>query len=349
MNEGPTGSPPEETPVAPEPTPAGQPAAWEVPVHTPPAVAAEPAPYVPPPDYTAPPGYGAPVAAAPRRSSGPIIVAVAVLVVLVLAAIGYAVAGFTFATSRIDSSTKALNTVITNENAITAQFNSTKDVSALDTKATGTELQSDKTAVAKVVTQSQAAQATITTDQASLVSAQDSLSENSWLTTLSRSRLDNMSGKIGHWRNALVSAKTITTDLVQLGTFLQSYDDALIDRDKVTTTINASDFTGLASALVSLKGDVAKAISLADAPGLPPDMKAFLTDLQTEGADTTKLLNDAINGADNNTLTAEANQVDADGVKVDAHDIAKINLAVLAFYTPLVDAYNAEVAKANAM
>ncbi len=349
MNEGPTGSPPEETPAAPEPTPAGQPAAWEVPVHTPPAVAAEPAPYVPPPDYTAPPGYGAPIAAAPRRSSGPIIVAVAVLVVLVLAAIGYAVAGFTFATSRIDSSTKALNTVITNENAITAQFNSTKDVSALDTKATGTELQSDKTAVAKVVTQSQAAQATITTDQASLVSAQDSLSENSWLTTLSRSRLDNMSGKIGHWRNALVSAKTITTDLVQLGTFLQSYDDALIDRDKVTTTINASDFTGLASALVSLKGDVAKAISLADAPGLPPDMKAFLTDLQTEGADTTKLLNDAINGADNNTLTAEANQVDADGVKVDAHDIAKINLAVLAFYTPLVDAYNAEVAKANAM
>jgi hypothetical protein len=269
--------------------------------------------------------------------------------VLVLAAIGYAVAGFTFATSRIDSSTKALNTVITNENAITAQFNSTKDVSALDTKATGTELQSDKTAVAKVVTQSQAAQATITTDQASLVSAQDSLSENSWLTAFSRSRLDNMSGKIGHWRNALVSAKAITGDLVQLGTFLQSYDDSLIDSDKVTSAINASDFTGLASALVSLKGDVAKAISLADAPGLPPDMKAFLTDLQTMGADTTKLLNDAINGADNTTLTAEANQVDADGVKVDAHDIAKINIAILAFYTPLVDAYNAEVAKANAM
>jgi hypothetical protein len=261
------------------------------------------------------------------------------------------VAGFTFATSRIDSSTKALNTVITNENAITAQFNSTKDVSALDTKATGTELQSDKTAVAKVVTQSQAAQATITTDQASLVSAQGSLNDNSWLTTFSRSRLDNMSGKIGHWRNALVSAKTITGDLVQLGTFLQAYDDSLIDRDKVTTAITATtiDFTGLASALVSLKGDVAKAISLADAPGLPPDMKAFLIDLQTEGADTTKLLNDAINGADNNTLTAEGNQVDADGVKVDAHDIVKINIAVLAFYTPLVDAYNAEVAKANAM
>jgi hypothetical protein len=347
VNEGPTGTPPEETPSAPEPTPAGQPAAWEAPAHTPPA--AEPASYVPPPDYTAPPGYGAPVAAPPRRSSGPIIVAVAVLVVLVLAAIGYAVAGFTFATSRIDSSTKALNTVITNENAITSQFNSAKDVAALDTKATAAELQSNKTAVALVVTQNQTAQATITTDQASLVSAQNSLGDNSWLTTFSRSRLDNMSGKIGHWRNALVSANTITGDLTQLGTFLQSYDDSLIDRDKVDTAIIASDFTGVAAGLGSLKTDVAKAISLSGAPGLPPDMKAFLTDLQTEGADTTKLLNDALNGASDSTLTAEANQVDADGVKVDAHDIVKINIAILAFYTPLVDAYNAEVAKANAM
>jgi hypothetical protein len=347
--EGPTGTPPEETPSVPEPTPAGQPAAWEVSAHTPPATPAEPAPYVPPPDYTAPPGYGAPVAAPPRRSSGPIIVAVAVVAVLVLAAIGYAVAGFTFATSRIDSSTKALNTVVTNENAITAQFNSTKDVAALDTKATGTELKTNKTAVAQVVTQSQTAQATITSDQAALVSAQDSLSENSWLTTFSRSRLDNMSGKIGHWRNALVSAKTITSDLVQLGTFLQSYDDSLIDLDNVVTKGNSNDFTGMASALGSLKTDVTKAISLADAPGLPPDMKAFLVDLQALATDTSKLLNDASSGASDSTIQADINSVDADGAKADAHDIVKINIAILAFYTPLIDAYNAEVAKANAM
>ncbi len=302
MNEGPTGTSPEETPAAPEPAPAAQPAAWEVPVHTSPAPAAEPAPYVPAPDYTVPPGYGAPVAAPPRRSSGPVIVAVAVVVVLVLAAVGYAVAGFTFATSRIDSSTKALNTVVTNENA-----------------------------------------------QASLVSAQASLSDNSWLTTFSRSRLDNMSGKIGHWRNALVSAKAITADLVQLGTFLQSYDDSLIDLDNVVTKGNSNDFTGMASALGSLKTDVAKAISLADAPGLPPDMKGFLVDLQTLATDTSKLLNDASSGASDSTLQADINSVDADGAKADAHDIVKINIAILAFYTPLIDAYNAEVAKANAM
>src|SRR5258708_1047713 len=341
-DEGRAGPTAEETPSepAPEPTPVHQPAAWEVPAHTPPPAAAEPAPYVPPPDYTAPPGYGAPVAAPPRRSSGPIIVAVAVLIVLVLAGIGYAVAGFTFATSRIDSTTKALNTVITNENAITAQFNSTKDVAALDTKATGAELKSNKTAVAQVVTQSQTAQATITTDQASLVSAQASLSDNSWLTTFSRSRLDNMSGKIGHWRNALVSAKAITADLVQLGTFLQSYDDSLIDLDNVVTKGNSNDFTGMASALGSLKTDVAKAISLADAPGLPPDMKGFLVDLQTLATDTSKLLNDASSGASDSTLQADINSVDADGAKADAHDIVKINIAILAFYTPLIDAYN---------
>jgi hypothetical protein len=78
-------------------------------------------------------------------------------------------------------------------------------------------------------------------------------------------------------------------------------------------------------------------------------MKTFLVDLQTEATDTSKLLNDALNGASDSTLQADINQVDADGVKVDAHDIVKINIAILAFYTPLVDAYNAEVAKANAM
>jgi hypothetical protein len=48
-------------------------------------------------------------------------------------------------------------------------------------------------------------------------------------------------------------------------------------------------------------------------------------------------------------VQADVNQVDADGGKADAHDIVKINTAILAFYTPLIDAYNAEVAKANAM
>jgi hypothetical protein len=354
VNEGPTGPTPEETPPAPEPTPAPQPAAWEVPAHTPQPAAAEPAPYVPPPDYAAPPGYGAPgygapAAAAPRRNMGPIVVAVVVVVVLLVAIIGYVAAGFAVAAGQISSADKTLNTVITNENAITAQFNSSKANSALDTKATAADLQTNKTAVGQLVSQSQAAQPTITSDDASLASAQDSLKNNSWLTALSKSSLDQKSAKIAHWRNALASAKTITTDLVQLGTFLQSYDDALIDVDNLITKGNANDFTGMAAALGSLKTDAAKAISLADAPGLPADMKAFLTDVQAEGQDTTTLLNDAIAGADNTTLQADINKVDADGTKVDAHDIAAINTAITAFYGTLIDAYNSEVSKANAM
>jgi hypothetical protein len=348
VNEGPTGPAPEETPPAVQPTPEPQPAAWEVPAHTPPAAPAEPAPYAPPPDYAAPPGYGAPAAAAPR-SRGPVLVAVIVVVVLILAIIGYVGAGFAVAAGQISSADKTLNTVITNENAITAQFNSSKANSALDTKATAAELQTNKTALGQLVSQSQAAQPTITSDDASLASAQDNLKNNSWLTALSRSSLDQKSAKIAHWRNALGSAKTITTDLVQLGTFLESYDDALIDVDNLITKGNANDFTGMASALGSLKTDVAKAISLAGAPGVPPDMKAFLTDVQTEGTDTTKLLNDAIAGADNATLQADISAVDAAGTKVDAHDIIAINTAITAFYGTLIDAYNSEVSKANAM
>jgi hypothetical protein len=280
---------------------------------------------------------------------GPVIIAVVVVVVILVAIIGYVAAGFAVAAGQISAADKTLNTVITNENAITAQFNSTKAASALDAKATGAELASNKTAVATLVTQSQAAKPTITSDDAALVSAQNSLKDNSWLTALSRSSLDQKSAKITHWRNALASAKTITTDLAQLGTFLESYDDALIDLDNLITKGNASDFTGMAAALGSLKADVAKAISLADAPGVPPDMKAFLTDLQTEGADTTKLLNDAIGGADNATVQADINRISADDTKLAAHDLIAINSAITAFYGTLIDAYNSEVSKANAM
>jgi hypothetical protein len=304
---------------------------------------------LPPPDYAAPPGYGTPAAAAPRGSRGPLLVAVIVVVVLILAIIGYVGAGFAVAAGQINSADNTLNTVITNENAITAQFNASKANSALDTKATAAELQTNKTALGQLVSQSQAAQPTITADDASLASAQDNLKNNSWLTALRRSSLDQKSAKIAHWRNALGSAKTITTDLVQLGTFLQSYDDALIDLDNVLTKGNNSDFTGTAAALGSLKTDIAKAISLAGAPGLPPDMKAFLTDVQTVGADFTKLLNDAIAGADNATVQADINAIDADSTKVDAHDIIAINTAITAFYGTLIDAYNSEVSKANAM
>jgi hypothetical protein len=48
-------------------------------------------------------------------------------------------------------------------------------------------------------------------------------------------------------------------------------------------------------------------------------------------------------------LQADINAVDADGTKVDAHDIIAINTAITAFYGTLIDAYNSEVSKANAM
>lgn len=278
---------------------------------------------------------------------GGIIAAVVIVVVIVVAVIGYAVAGYAFASSRGSSADNTLNAVITNENAITAQFNSSDTLTLLDQKnATSAEFTQNKTSSATVVTQSQAAGPTITSDDDKLAAAEASLKENSWLTVFSHSTLDTKASKIEHWRNALASAKTVTADLVQLGTFIQAYDDSLIDIFNVDTTANASDFAGMASALGSLKTDVAKAISLSNAPGLPPDMKAFLTDVQALGAITTQLLNDAIAG---NDLTSDEATLNSDATKVDAHDIVAMNTAITAFYTPLIDAYNSEVSKANSM
>src|SRR5207245_3087353 len=132
-----------------------------------------------------------------------------------------------------------------------------------------------------LVSQSQAAQPTITADDASLAAAQSRLNESAWLTVLNRSNLNQVSVKIGHERIALARAKTITRDMVQLGTFFQAYDDAFLDLDTVSTKEQASDFSGATAAIAKLKTDTAKAIQLYATPALPTDMKQLLTEPQT--------------------------------------------------------------------
>jgi hypothetical protein len=353
VNEGPTGTPPEETPSAPEPTPeptpAQQPASWEVPAHTPPPAAAEPAPYVPPPDYAAPPGYAAPVAAAPPRNMRPIITTVAIVVVLLLVVIGYAAAGFAFATSRIDSARTAYNAVVAHQNSITDTVNSfNSKFTTSGTSTTSADLKADRTLLDQVVSKSQAAGTTITTDDASLATAQSSLTDNSWLTVFSRSSLDNYSAKIGHERKALADAKILAADYVQMGTFYQAFFDAVIDLDTVGTDTTNSDFAGAAAAVSTMKADLAKALSASNAPGLPPEVHAFVVDFQAFGTDIGALLA-AVNSGDVSNAQSLSAKVDADVSKLDAYDFTKIGNEIDAYYKPTIDDFNAEISKANAM
>lgn len=274
----------------------------------------------------------------------------AVVLVVVLAVVAYAGAGYAFAKSRIDSATNTYNTAVTHQNSLTDEFNSfdsSLQTSNL-TSSTTANLKSTQALYAELVTKSQAAQPTITADDASLASAQASLSDNSWLTVFSRSDLDHAAGKIGHERKALEAAKTITGDFVLLGGFYQALLQTIIDLDDVGTKAQNSDFTGTLTAIGTLKTSVGKAQQLASAPGIPADLKQFLTDMMTLTSDLTKVFNDAIAG-DSTALAADAKVAEADGTKLDSYDWAKIASEVKAFYQPLIDTFNSEVSAANNM
>jgi hypothetical protein len=301
----------------------------------PPAAVAEPEP--------------AAVTSAPR-SSRTVVIAVIVAAVLVVAALGYAGAGYAFSSSRLDGARNVYNDVVTHQNAITDEFNNINSkLTAVNlTSSSAIDYQQSHDRYVQLVSQSQAAQPTITADDASLAAAQTRLNENAWLTVLNRSNLNQVSAKIGHERNALASAKTITGDMVRLGTFFQSYDDAFLDLDTVSSKEQVSDFSGAAAAIAKLKTDTAKAIQLSDAPGLPPEMKQLMTDMQTLAVDNAKLLDDAMR-SDANAAQADVKAVEADVAKLEAYNYDKIINEVKSFYQPLIDAFNSEVAKANSM
>lgn len=280
----------------------------------------------------------------------PIIAGGVAVALLAVAVIGYAAAGITYASSRISGTRTTYNAVVAHQNAITDEFNVlTTSVTGVNlTSATAAQLKQTRAAYDTLVSQSQAAQPTIAADDASLASAQARLNENSWLTLFARSSLNNASTKMGHERKALAAAKTITGDLVQLGTFYQAFYDSLIDLDTLSTSASATDFSGAATAVTTLKADIAKSIQLSSAPGLPPEMKLFLTDFQTLAVDFGKLLDAAIAG-DTGGASAALKAVDADITKIESYDTDKMSTEIKAFYQPLIDTFNSEIARANSM
>jgi len=295
------------------------------------------------------PGAPAPSPGSPRRLIL-IIAAVVVVVVIVVSAIGYGVVGYAFASSRIAGARSAYNTVVSHQNAITEEFNTLDaKMTALNlSTATSSDLQQNRASYVQLVGQSQSAEPTLTHDDAFLATAQARLSQTSWLTLIRRSDLDQTSAKIGHERKALSDAKAIAGDLVLLGNFYQAFYDSLIDLDTLTTKATASDFTGAVAAIGTLKSDISKALDLSSAPGLPPEMKLFLTDFQTLAMDVGKLLN-AVIGGDTNGVQADVKAVDADNTKIESYDFNKMSAATKAFYQPMIDAFNAEASIANSM
>jgi hypothetical protein len=312
---------------------------------------AEPPTDMPSPEDVPPPDYMPPAdASGPRpRSSRRMVATIAIALVVVVA--GYAIAGFTFATSKLDGARTTYNAVVEHQNAITDTvnlFNTKFTTTSATAAATASDLKADRSLLDQVVSESLAAEIRSTTDDASLATVQASLTENSWLTVFNRSSLDNYSGKIGHERKALADSKALAADYVRLAMFYQSFFDALIVFDTVGTKISVSDFAGAIVDVATLKTDLAKALQASNAPGLPPEVRLFIVDFQTFATDESSLLT-AVNSSDVSAGQSLSPKVTADVTKLDSYDFTKIGNEIASFYKPLIDDYNSQVSKANSM
>jgi hypothetical protein len=317
----------------------------------PPAAPAAPAP---PPAYEPPPGppayEPAPVMAGPpppRRGRGPLLAIVLVVVLLIVVVGGYAVGGFVYAQGKLNSATDSYNGVVDHENKLTDQFNQlNNDFNKTDlSTATADSLNQEKSLYQQLATQSQSAQPTVTADDATLASASAGLSENQWLTALSRSSLDKESTKIGYARQALGVAKTILADSIQYANFYAAVDQVFIDFYNLGKT-DSSNISAIVAAVATLKADIAKAIPLDQAPGVSPQMASLMTVLQKLANDFSSLLTDAQSGNTTNVQT-DLNNIDADTTKLDGFDFTAISNSEQTYYKNLIDQFNSFVDKAN--
>lgn len=276
----------------------------------------------------------------------PIVVIAIVFLVVIVAVLGYGIVGYAYAQAKINDAQTRYNAVVNHQNSLTDTITSL-DTSLADVSgnASASSIQQEKGTVGQMITKSQDAQHQIAFDDASLASATDSLSQNSWLTVLRKPDIDKAHTRIDHLRNALAIARSLAADYVQVGNFEQTLLDVVSDIDDLAAKL-ATDPNGAATADAKLKADIDKAISSDKAPGLPASVDELLQDLKTLANDFGTLIADQIKGDSAGAQNANA-AVQADGAKVDAIDEAKINSDIKAFYASLVAQYNAEIDRAN--
>jgi phosphomevalonate kinase len=128
---------------------------------------------------------------------------------------------------------------------------------------------------------------------------------------------------------------------------VQAFLDAMVDLDTFSAQTANADLPGAKATLASLSSHVGKALQLASAPGLPSELHNLMVDLQTLLGDFGKLLDAAGGGNDQAVISAEAS-IQADADKIGTYNFDKISTEIDAYYKPLVDSFNSEMAKATA-
>ena len=275
------------------------------------------------------------------------IIAAVIIVIVLIGIIGYAVTGLAYAQTRVGNANKTLNAVISHQNSLNNTFTDLNSkFNSLSSGTTFDPLQA-RQLFDQFVANEKAAGVTDDQDQASLVSTKASLTAPSWLTLVSRPSLSTEAAKIDHARKAVSIAKSTTEGYVQDGQFFQSYFDTQIDLQMFSTQVASADLAGAKTTLTTMKGHVDTGLQLSSAPGLPADLHSVMVDLGTLVADFGKLL-DAAAANDDTAITNADNAVQADANKLGTYNVDKIMAEIGAYYKPMFDEIDSEMAKAAA-
>ncbi|MFI5283407.1 MAG: hypothetical protein ACHQ0J_09790 [Candidatus Dormibacterales bacterium] len=295
--------------------------------------------------YSQPPGSE--YAAAPQPQSLSIaLVAIAVVALLVLGAVGYFVGGSVLASSRLSAAQDALAA------ALSHQVKMKGDVTALSvgflgstaSSATPADISQEKDQLKQVLDQASTVLSGIESDDAALASADSDLLGLQWLTWRSKSSLDAESAKVELERQVLGQGITITSDYILLGDFYQALLTIVVDMQAIQNASNSRDVNSTNVADEMLKADVDKAIQQDGAPGLPADVDPMLHAIKQFGIDFGKFLYDGSLG-DIPTAQADLKAAQADAAKTQSYDFKKMGIAVSGYYAPLVDKFNALITK----
>lgn len=271
-----------------------------------------------------------------------VITAVIVVVVLLVGIIGYVFAGYAYASVRISDAANAINAV----DAHRGYVNTTFDL--LDQQVSSFETMSDsrlgKSTSGQLVTESRSISSSVGGNDQELAAARSRLSDQQWLTAMSRGRLAAEAGRIDHARNAVATLRSSAGDYVQLGQFFQALFQSLIDWGTLLADVSNSDFLGAASADTTLKADVTAALQVTNAPGLPQQYRDFLVALQAYAGDVGSEFNARTKPAQD----AAVKLIDADLTKLGAVDFTGTSAQIKSYYQHYRDDFNSEMDKAIA-
>jgi hypothetical protein len=268
-----------------------------------------------------------------------------VIAILIIGLIGYAGAGIVYSAVRVASAERTLNTVISHQNTLNSTFSDINTQLGSLSSSSAFNPQQAIVLVDRSVANSELATQTINQDDVSLSTAATQLQDNAWLTVVGRGSLDREAKRIGHARNALAAARTIASDEGLDGHFWHALYTGLADLTTLNTQSGAGDLTTAKSTLGTMKTDIDQATQLSTSPGLPAELHDLMADLQTFIGDYGKQLDAQLAGDDASVAAYQA-AVMADLTKIGKYDIDKIGREIDAFYKPLIDRFNTEIAAA---